>query len=100
MKMRLLIPCLIVLSATSFAQDAPTPVNVTTAPEIKTVGPVRYQICVAPWGGVNQSSMPIIIKIDTQTGESWIFQTTSDKAKAEGVPCVWNYIPITGHQPQ
>lgn len=84
MKISLLF--LLLLSSTLLAQDG---TQATPSPtEIKTVGPVRYQLCV-----VGNGAMPMVVKIDTATGNAWVMQMTPDTVRAQGTPFVWTFVP-------
>lgn len=71
------------------AQDA----SVVPIPsDVKTVGPVRFQICVSQGPNV----VPAVIKIDTLTGQSWVLQITGNDLNSKGIPYVWTYVPNNG----
>ena len=66
-------------SQNAYTQDSP----------VKTEKEIRFQICV-----VNQGAgVPLTLKIDTLTGQTWHLQFTSEADRKRGVYYVWTEVP-------
>lgn len=56
---------------------------------VKTEKEIRFQICVVSEG----AGMPLVLKIDTLTGQTWHLQMTTEEDRKRGIYYVWTEVP-------